>query len=83
VRQNEPKLGELARLRIDLNKFTRLLNDDVVSNRQTKPSPFSGGLRREEWIEHFVFYLEPNAGAVCRMGDGISAATARVRISAQ
>ena len=41
-----------------------LLDDDVVADGQAKPSPFSGGLRREERIEHLFLHLGRNAGAV-------------------
>jgi hypothetical protein len=32
TRQNDPELGEVARLRIDLNRPAMLLDDDVVAD---------------------------------------------------
>ena len=41
-----------------------LLHDDVVSDRQAKAGALSGGLGREERIEHLFLHLGRNAGAV-------------------
>ena len=41
-----------------------LLDDDVVTNGQAKPRPFSGGLGRKERIEQLLLHLGRNAGAV-------------------
>jgi transposase len=41
-----------------------LLDNDVVTDREAEPGAFPGGLGREEGIEHLVFYLGRNAGAV-------------------
>jgi hypothetical protein len=40
-RQNDPELGELARLRIDISRPAVLLDDDVVTDGQAKAGPFS------------------------------------------
>jgi hypothetical protein len=40
TRQNDPELGEFARLSIDLNRPAMVLDDDVVTNGEAKPSPF-------------------------------------------
>ena len=56
--------SELAGLRIDLNRPAMLLDDDVVANRQAEASPFSGGLRREERIEHLLLYVRRDTGAI-------------------
>ena len=63
-RQNDPDFRELARLRIDLNRPAMLLDDDVVTDGQAKPSAFSGGLGREERVEHLLLHLRRNASAV-------------------
>ena len=63
-RQNDPKLGELARLRVDLNRPAMLLDDDVVTDREAKPGAFSGRLGRKERVEHLFLHLGRNAGAV-------------------
>ena len=41
-----------------------LLDDDVMTDRETKPGPFSRRLRREERIEHFVLHLGWYPGAI-------------------
>ena len=41
-----------------------LLDDDVVTDGQTKPRSLADGLGREERIEHLVLDLGRNAGAV-------------------
>ena len=53
--QNNPDFGELARLRIDFNCARMLLDDDVVADGEPHAGPFSGGLRREEGVEHLAF----------------------------
>ncbi len=42
--EDNPKFGELAGLRIDLYRPTMLLDDDVVTDGQAQPSPFTGSL---------------------------------------
>jgi hypothetical protein len=51
TRQNDPEFSELTGLRIDLYRPAVLLDDDVVTNGQTKPSPFTGRLCRKERAE--------------------------------
>ena len=41
-----------------------LLDDDVVTNGQAKPGPFTGRLCRKERIEQLLPHLGWNAGAV-------------------
>ena len=41
-----------------------LLDDDVVTNGQAKPSPFTGRLGRKERVEQLLLHLGRNAGAV-------------------
>ena len=41
-----------------------LLDDDVVTNGQAKPSSFTGRFGGEERIEHLFLHLGRNAGAV-------------------
>ena len=60
----DPDFGELARLRIDLDRAAMLLDDDIVTDREPEPGAFSGGLGREERIEHLLLHFGRNAGAV-------------------
>ena len=46
-----------------------LLDDDVVTNGQAQPSPFTGRLGREEWVEQLLLHLGWNAGAVVADAD--------------
>ena len=64
ARQDNPDFGELAGLRLDLDRAAMLLDDDVVADREAKPGTFSGRLGREERIEHLLLHLGRNAGAV-------------------
>ena len=64
ARQHDAELGELAGLRLDLDRAGMLLHDDVVAERQAKPGAFAGRLGREEGIEHLLLHLRRNAGAV-------------------
>jgi hypothetical protein len=41
-----------------------LFDNDVVTNGQAESSALPGGFSREEWIEHLLFYIGRNAGAV-------------------
>src|SRR5262245_199173 len=41
-----------------------LLHNDVVTDGEPEPRPFSGRLRCEEWIEHLFFHVRWNTGAV-------------------
>src|SRR5262245_55042256 len=41
-----------------------LLHNDVVTDGESKPGSFSGRLRREERVEHLVFYFRWNTRAV-------------------
>ena len=69
ARQNDPDLGEFAGLRIDLDRPAMLLDDDIVADGQAKSRSFSGGLGREERIEHLLLHLGRNAGAVVANSD--------------
>ena len=64
ARQNDPDFGELAGLRIDLDRAAMLLDDDVVTDREAKPGAFSRWFCREERIEHLLLHLGWNAGAI-------------------
>src|SRR6516225_3721178 len=57
TRQNNADLSVLAGLAVDLYKPGMLLDDDVMTDRQTEASAFTGWLRREERIEHLVPYV--------------------------
>ena len=41
-----------------------LLDDDVVTDGQAKPGPFTGRLGREERVEHLFLHLRRDAGPV-------------------
>ena len=64
ARQDNPDLGELTRLRIDLDGARVLFHDDIVTDRKTKARAFSRGLSREERFEHLFFHIRRDAGAV-------------------
>src|SRR5262245_45134662 len=64
ARKNNPDFGELAGVRIDLDRPRMLLHDDVVSDGEAKASALSGGFGREEGIEHLILDLGWNPGAV-------------------
>ena len=53
-----------------------LLNDDVVTNGQAQPSPFTGGLCRKERVEQLLLHLRGDAGAVVANPDFDPAAEA-------
>ena len=63
-RQNDPKFGELTGLRIDLYGPAMLLDDNVVTNGQTKPRPFTGRFGRKEGTEQFLLHLGRDTSAV-------------------
>ena len=69
ARQDDPKLGELAGLRIDLYRPAMLLDDDVVTNGQAEPSAFTGRFCREERVEQFLPRFGRDAGAVVAYPD--------------
>ena len=69
TRQNDPKFGELAGLCIDLYRPAMLLDDDVVTDGQAEPGPFTGRLCRKERIEQLFLHLGRNAGAVVAYPD--------------
>src|SRR5262245_33424743 len=52
ARQYYFDLGKLARLGVNLDRACVLLDDDVVSDGQTKAGTLASGFCREEGIEH-------------------------------
>src|SRR4029453_16854298 len=64
ARQDNPDFGELARLRIDLDRPAMLLDDDVVADGEAKTSTFSGRFGGEERVEHLSLHVRSHAGAV-------------------
>src|SRR6266404_8327517 len=62
--QNDPELGEFARLRFDLDRPAMLFNDDAIAQREAKAGSLAGGFCRKERIEHLFLHLGRNAGAV-------------------
>jgi hypothetical protein len=69
ARQDNPDFGELARLRIDLDRPAMLLDDDVVADGEAKTSTFSGRFGGEERVEHLSFHVRRHAGAVVADSD--------------
>src|ERR1700722_1188277 len=68
-RQDDDELRERARLGLDLDPAAVLLDDDIVTHRQTEPGAFAGRLGREERVEHLVPYLGRDADAVVADAD--------------
>src|SRR6202043_3052572 len=69
ARQNNPEFGEVARLGVDLYRPAVLLDDDVVTNGQAQPSPFTGRFGREERVEQLLPHLRGYTGAVVAYPD--------------
>ena len=46
-----------------------LLDDDVVTDGQAQPGPFTGRLCRKERVEQLLLYLKGYAGAVVAYPD--------------
>ena len=67
--KNNPDFGELAGLRIDLDRPRMLLDDDVVSDGQAKASTLASRFCRKEGIEHLLPYLGWNPRAVVANSD--------------
>src|SRR5262249_18800096 len=63
-RQHHSDFGEFAWFSKDLDRAAMLLDDDVVTDGETKPGTLSGRLRREEWIEHLLLHVSRNTGSV-------------------
>ena len=51
------KFGEFAGLGINLDRPAMLLDNDIVTDGQAEPSPFSGRLRCEEGIEQLLLHF--------------------------
>ena len=64
ARQNDPKFGELAGFRVDLDRAGMLFDDNIVTDGEAKAGSFADRLGGEERIEHPFFHLGWNAGAV-------------------
>ena len=64
ARQDDPDFRELTGLRLDLDRAAMLLNDDVVTDRQAKPSTFARRLGGEERVEHLFLHILWDAGAI-------------------
>src|SRR5262245_13332154 len=62
--QDNPDLGELARLRIDLDCARVLFDDDVVADGEAKAGAFSSRLGCEERLEHLFFHVRRHTSAV-------------------
>jgi hypothetical protein len=62
--ENNPDFGELAGLRIDLDRPRMLLHDYIVSNGQAKASALSSRFCRKEGIEHLFPYFRSNTHPV-------------------
>ena len=46
-----------------------LLDDDVVTDGQAQPSPFTGRLGRKEWVEQLLLHLRRDTGAIVAYPD--------------
>ena len=68
-RKNDPEFGKLARTRIDLDRSSVLLDDNVVAERETKAGPLARWFGREEWIEHLVPHFRRDAAAIIANSD--------------
>ena len=55
ARQDDPDFRELTGLRLDLDRAAMLLNDDVVTDGQAKPSTFAPGLVVKNGLNIFSF----------------------------
>ena len=64
ARQNNADLSILAGLRVNLYRPRMLFDDDVVADGQAKSGALSGWFGREEGIEHLLFHIGRNAGAI-------------------
>src|SRR5262245_35174694 len=64
AREDDGELGELPRLRVDVDRAAMLLHHDVVAQRKAQARALAGGLRGEEGREHLVLDLVRDADAV-------------------
>jgi hypothetical protein len=64
ARQSNDDFGELAGLRIDLDRAAMLFDNDIVTYRKAEAGTFSRWFGRKEGIEHFVFDLGRNASSI-------------------
>src|SRR5215212_8989791 len=64
ARKNNFKFAEFSGLCIDLYQSGMLLDDNVVTQRETKTRSLAGWFGREERIEHFFPHFRRNAAAV-------------------
>jgi hypothetical protein len=64
ARQYNANLGEFTRLSVNLDRSGMLLDNDVVTNRETKPGAFTSRLGCEERVEYFLFDVGRDARAV-------------------
>jgi hypothetical protein len=61
ARQHNPDLGELAGLRVDLDRAAVLLDDNVMTDRKAKSCALSRRFGGEEWIKHLFLHVGRNA----------------------
>ena len=80
TRQNYPDFGELAGLRIHLNRPAMLLNDDVVTDGQPKPVPSPAGFVVKNGLNIFSFTSGGMPVPLSRIR--ISTRSPRVRVEA-
>src|SRR5262245_8515563 len=79
ARQNHFNFGELAWLRIDLDRATMLLHNYVVTDGEPKAGSFAGGLCCKERVEHLFSNFRWNTGAVIPNSDFHTIAKASCR----
>src|SRR5262249_50792287 len=67
--QDDPDLGELARLCIHLDCTAMLLDNDVMANGKAKAGALSGRFGREKRVEHLFFHVRRHTGTVVADSD--------------
>jgi hypothetical protein len=69
TRQNNADLSVLSGLAIDLYRPRMLFDNDVMTDGQAEPSPFTSGLCRKERAEKLLLDLRCDTGAVVAYPD--------------
>jgi hypothetical protein len=78
--QSAQGVGELARLRLDVNRSGMLLDNDVMADREAEASALASSLCRKERIEQLLPRFWGNACAI--VGILISTKSARFLVAA-
>ena len=64
TRQHCPNLRKLSELRVDIDRTTMLLDDDVMSDGEPKAGALSGRLCRKERLKHLFSHVGRDAGPI-------------------